>query len=558
MYFQKLKYTTAITVSLFAFVSCNNKSSQEIVKSENERPNIVLILTDDLGFSDIGAYGSEIETPNIDALAKSGTSFKEFYNVGICAPTRASLLTGQYQHDAGVGFFAIDLGTEAYQGYLNRESVTIAEVLQQNGYATFLSGKWHVGSDSLQLPNQRGFDKFYGFPGGSSNFFSTDPFTKEPIVLYRNNEPFKVRDSSFYITNAITDEAINMISKNDKKNPFFLYLAYNAPHWPLQALPEDIAKYKGKYDKGWDVIREERQARVIEKGIFPKDNPIPKRPSAVPEWNSLSVEEKAHWAAYMEVHAAMIDRLDQNIGKLITHLKATGEYDNTVFFFLSDNGAAGEDVTVSFGASRNLNNGAPVGSADSYLSITHRWAYAANSPFSYWKTFPYEGGISSPFIASYPGKFKENALVTGRGHLIDIYPTILELTGVSYPKEYANKQIKPLVGNSLTPYLIGKEDVKKDTLFFEWAGNKAVRAGNWKILSLNGSKDWKLFNILEDRGETKNIASNHPEIVNTLNRSYKNWAKNHNVGNTDSLLLTSPNAKQMIKFRETIKESVDN
>ncbi|WP_335967238.1 arylsulfatase [Galbibacter sp. PAP.153] len=548
-----------LTGILLSNISCEapKKEKGTAAVHDTEKPNIVLILTDDLGYSDIGAYGSQVQTPNLNALASSGVSFREFYNVGICAPTRASLLSGQYQHDAGVGFFSVNLGIPAYQGYLNTESLTIAEVLNQNGYRTYLSGKWHLGNEHDQLPNQRGFDAFFGFPGGASSYFSQKPFTGEPLELYHNNTPFQVKDSTFYLTDAITTEAIKMVSNTNRQEPFFLYLAFNAPHWPLQAPPADIEKYKGKFDKGWDQIRKERRKRLIEKGLVSSSEPISERPSTIPAWDELSGDEQKHWAKYMEVHAAMIDRVDQNIGRLIARLKENGQFENTVFFFLSDNGAAGEDVNRSFGNIRPTDKKGEVGTVDSYRSITHRWAYAANTPFTYWKTFPYEGGISSPFIASFPKRFKENTIVTGRGHLIDIFPTILELSNISYPDSYKGNEVLPLAGNSLLPQLTGVSDVKNDTLFFEWSGNKAIRANEWKLLTLAGDKKWKLFNMEKDREETSDVSNLHPELVQKLNDRYKAWASSHHVVDTDSLLRSSPNGKGMSRFREGILKTID-
>ena len=554
---------------LLLFCACTDVVQNK--STTNSKPNIVLILSDDLGFSDIGSYGSEIKTPNLDRLAESGVRFKEFYTVSICAPTRASLLTGQYQHDAGVGYFAVNLGIEAYQGYLSKNTLTIAEVLKENGYSTLMGGKWHVGNDSIHWPNQRGFDEFYGFPGGASSFFSYNPFTKIPTQLVKNNVSINAPDdSTFYLTNEITREAIGMIQKNETANkPFFLYLAYNAPHWPLHALPSDIEKYKSKYDEGWDVIRSRRHENLVKLGIISNNQPIAPRPTTIPDWESLSVEEKRSWASRMEVHAAMIDNMDSNIGLLIDYLKETGQYENTAFFFISDNGAAGEDVEQVFRRAQanaaptgaetlpsGFNAQGPLGSADSYYSITHRWAYAANSPFSYWKTFPYEGGISSPFIARLPGQLTENKIITGRGHLIDILPTILEISGAKYPTTYHETNILPLPGNSLVSIIEGKSDVKGDTLFFERGGNRAVRAGKWKILTLRGHNKWKLFAIDTDRGETMDLANDYPEVVQNLVEAYDLWAKNHQVVNTDSLLHTTPAAAGMLQFEERINSTI--
>jgi len=532
------------------------------------QPNVVLILADDLGYSDLGSYGSEISTPNLDQLASSGVRFTHFYNVGICAPTRATLLTGQYQHDAGVGYFAVNLGIPAYQGYLNENTVTIAEVLKENGYKTYLSGKWHVGNDSLHWPKQRGFDEFYGFTGGASNFFQHVPFSNKPIELYRNNARFEVSDPEFYMTNAIASEAIEQVS-GAGEHPFFLYLAFNAPHWPLQALPQDIEKYKGKYDGGWDMLRQKRFEGLKAKGLIADDFKLSPRPSTIPDWESLPENEKEIWARKMEVHAAMVDNMDQNIGRLIGHLKSTGQFENTVFIFLSDNGAAGENTDrpaskpdpngqPSFNQGRpSLDNLGEIGTADSYTSVTHHWAYALNTPFTYWKTFPHEGGIATPFIISYPAGFEGNRIVEGNGHLIDLLPTILELTGSSYPDKYKGNEILPLAGKSLFPVLDGKKLAKSDTLYFERGGNRAVKAGKWKALALKGGDDWKLYDLEKDRSETTDLGSSQPEILSRLKKSYTYWAGNHHVVNTDSLLQAVPAGAGMLRFEKGIESTVE-
>ncbi|QNL50219.1 arylsulfatase [Olivibacter sp. SDN3] len=551
VYFKYLLAVVVITLEL----SCKSNDKQV----DSPKPNVVLILVDDMGYSDLGAYGSEIRTPHIDALANNGVVFSEFYNVGICAPTRASLLTGQYQHDAGVGYFNINLGVPSYQGYLAENTVTIAEALKTNGYATFLAGKWHVGSDSLYWPIQRGFDQFYGFIEGASVYFNHLPHAEKPTPLIENNERIVAEEEDFYLTNAISQKANDFISGNKNSGkPFFLYLAYNAPHWPLQALPKDIAKYKGVYDIGWDSLRNLRYKKLIENGIIKEGHSLGERPSTIPAWNTLSADEQRTWAARMEVHAAMLDRVDQNIGKLIAHLKQNGQYENTVFFFLSDNGAAGENVSRVFadwGQLPGPKNATELGGPDSYESITHRWAYAINTPFSYWKTFPYEGGINTPFIASFPAKWKHRKVV-GRGHIIDVLPTILELSGTAYPKQYNEKDILPAAGRSLLPVFKGKRAINHDTLYFERGGNKAVRAGKWKLLKLNGDANWRLFDMELDPAEVHDLSSREHDRVQGLINSHQDWEKNHQVLNTDSLLKAAETAKSMLKFEEGVAETV--
>jgi arylsulfatase A-like enzyme len=319
-------------------------------KSKGQKPNIILIMADDMGYSDIGSYGGEINTPNLDRLATEGLRFKEFYNNSICAPTRASLITGQYPHRAGLGYFDVDLGLPAYQGFLNKQSLTFGEVLRGAGYSTLLSGKWHVGKDSLSWPNQRGFDQFYGVLGGGANYFNDYPLPlggrDYPVVLLENNKKLKPKPDSYYFTDEITNHAVKFLDEQDKSGkPFFLYLAYTAPHWPLHALPEDIAKYKGKFDQGWDELRKQRHARQIQLGIVPADSKIAQRDD-IPAWENLTYDEQKLWASRMEVYAAMIDRMDQGIGKILSTLKALKKDDNTLIIFISDNGAEGGTYTL--------------------------------------------------------------------------------------------------------------------------------------------------------------------------------------------------------------------
>ncbi|WP_254560214.1 arylsulfatase [Dyadobacter diqingensis] len=495
------------------------------------KPNIVLIMADDLGFSDIGSYGSEIQTPNLDKLAQEGIRFRQFYNNAICAPTRASLLSGQYQHTAGMGYFNIDLGTPAYQGYLSKQTVSLAEVLKDAGYSTLLSGKWHVGDDSTsQWPRKRGFEHFYGNIGGASDYFVVKQlpknrrsfFVKDDKVVHPDDE------DNFYYTDEITKNAIGFLKdQNAEQKPFFLYLAYTSPHWPLQALPQDIKKYEGKYDIGWDSLRILRFKRQQELNIIGKSQKISVKNSDLPAWNSLTYDEQKLWARKMEVYAAQVDNLDQNIGRVVEELKQSGKLDNTVIFFISDNGAAAEDVSHGF-SGRNVRNWGPVGTAGSYDSYTRSWAYASNTPLKSFKGFQYEGGISSPFIARFPSKIAAGGLVDGTAHLIDIAPTLYEIAGAKYPQNYHGNVIKPLAGESLLPVIYGKEWSRSKPIFWERAGNKAVRKGKWKLVSVR-SDLWELYDIEADRGETNNLIGQQADIANELKALYEVWSKDVGV-----------------------------
>jgi arylsulfatase len=497
-------------------------------KSKEQRPNIILIMADDMGYSDIGSFGGEINTPNLDRLAAEGIRFREFYNNSICAPTRASLITGQYPHRAGIGYFDVDLGLPAYQGFLNKQSLTFGEVLRESGYSTLISGKWHVGKDSLSWPKQRGFDQFYGVLGGGANYFNSNPMPlggrDYPVVLLENNKRLKPEPDSYYFTDEITGHAVKFLDEqNQTGKPFFLYVAYTAPHWPLQALPEDIAKYKGKFDKGWDELRKERHARQIQLGVVDGRSPIATHDD-IPAWDNLTYDEQKLWASRMEVYAAMIDRMDQGIGKILAKLKELKKDENTIIFFISDNG--GEGGTYTLGARGKRYNSGPVGTSGSFDYVYKNWAQVSNTPFRAYKNNMHEGGISSPFIAWYPKKIKANTIVKGTGHLIDLAPTFYELAKAKYPSSFNGVTPHNLVGKSLVPVLTGarSEVDRNEPIFWERAGNRAVRKGNWKLVSDYEKNKWELYDVEKDRGETTDVAAENPQVVRDLAFQYLQWA----------------------------------
>jgi len=500
-----------------------------------ERPNIVLILVDDLGFSDIGPYGAtDIETPNLDKLAAEGLKLKEFYNNSICAPTRASLLTGQYQHKAGMGYFNVNLGLPAYQGFLNKESLTLAEVLKSGGYSTLMSGKWHVGDDKDQWPNQRGFDKFFGFIPGASNYFEVAAKEKAEVQLRLNNDPYYLEPGK-YLTDEITGHALEFLTEQQStKKPFFLYLAYNAPHWPLQALPEDIAKYKGRYQQGWDSLRTTRHKNAIEKGVIAPGQKIAAADQQLRPWNQLTYDEQQYWQTRQEVYAAMIDHVDQGIGKLLAKLKELKKDKNTLIIFISDNGAQGGNGLPLY-TSRNTG---PVGTAGSYERQNSNWSQTGNSPLRNYKDSPYEGGISAPFIAWYPAKIKANSIAQGTGHLIDLAPTFYQLAGITYPTLYQDVKTNALAGKSLLPVLTGETSQlnRGAPLFWERSGKKAVRDGKWKLVALAGPQpQYELYDLEKDRGENTDLSAQHPEVVSRLAEAYKQWAVANDVVDYEKL-----------------------
>jgi len=513
-------------------ISCQSENNQH--KTVSERPNIVIIMADDMGYSDLGCYGGEINTPHLDALAEKGVRFTQFYNAARCCPTRASLLTGKYPHQVGLALNGQNLAKDA---------ATIAEILKENGYHTGMTGKWHLsrtqglGDHQEQLrwlshrkdsavfapletyPSNRGFDEFWGVIWGVVNFF--DPFS-----LVHNEKAIKEIPEDFYFTDFITDKSVELIehfSKDEK--PFFLYVAHTAPHWPLHAPEEDILKYRDVYDDGWDVLREKRHKRMIELGLFDQETtPLAQNESGV-AWEDFP--HKTWEARHMEVHAAMTDRMDQGIGRIIEKLRETGQLDNTLILFLSDNGASPErGYPPGFDRPGHKRNGEEIkyiinsndtilpGSEDTWPYLGIHWAGAINSPFRYWKMQSYEGGINTPFIVHWPAglKGKGNSINHGVGHVIDILPTCLELAGAEYPSEINGLKTTPPEGNSLLPLFRQEITTTHDTLFWEHEGGKALRIGDWKIAALHDG-DWELFNLAEDRTETKNLGSEFPEKV---------------------------------------------
>lgn len=502
--------------------------------SAQKKPNIILILADDMGYSDLGCYGSEICTPNLDRLAAQGIRFKQFYNNSICAPTRASLLTGQYQHKAGVGYFDVNLGLPAYQGFLNRNSLTLAEVLKNSGYKTLMSGKWHIGADSLQWPNQRGFEKAFALLGGATSYFDRGDYkgAKAGSVYIENNKRITPKAGTYYFTDEITRHAVNYLNEEkDDKKPFFMYLAYTAPHWPLQALPEDRAKYKGRYDIGWDSLSRERYNRQVKAGLINSKHTKAVKDPRIPDWKTLTYDEQHLWKVKMEVYAAMVDRMDQGIGKVLEKLKEVGKDKNTLVIFISDNGAPAEDIRA-FGRTRN---DGPVGTIGSYESQGKNWSYASNTPLRAYKDYLFEGGIRTPFIAWFPQKIQAGQLAEGRGHIIDIAPTLYTIASASYPKTSAKNSTNPLAGKSLLPLLFTHQQNRGGTLFWERGGNRAVRQGNWKLVSHYPAKDWELYDISSDEGETKNLAAAHPDIISNLSNAYKIWAAKTGVVDFDTI-----------------------
>ncbi len=519
------------------------------------RPNIIVILADDLGYSDPGCYGGEIKTPNIDRLAENGMRFSRFYNAGRSCPTRASLLTGLYQHQAGIGRMTFNDKLPGYRGELSPHSVTIAEVLKDAGYQTGMIGKWHVSETMLKpdqrewlahqvyhgefarkesYPTRRGFQDFYGIIYGVVDYF--DPFS-----LVNGEEPVKEVPKDYYITQAFSDSAVTYVNRYAaSEKPFFLYLSYTAPHWPLHALPEDIARYEDTYKSGWDPIRNARYQRMLDQQIFGKRTDFLSPRQFKKPWNENETQE---WdARAMAVHAAMVDRMDRGIGQLLDALEKNGQLDNTLILFLSDNGCSNEDCQ-NYSSGENdrpdrTRSGEPIiyprkkeilpGPETSYASIGAVWANVANTPFRFWKAKSFEGGICTPLIAHWPKGIKNKGKITEEmGHIMDIMATCIDLGQTNYPASYQGNDIIPLEGLSLTPIFKKGKRKGHNELCFEHFGERAlINHDYWKIVKTN-EKDaqWQLYNLNTDRTELDNLAGIYPLKVNELVSKYQDWTK---------------------------------
>jgi len=495
------------------------------IKLPAARPNIVIIMADDMGYSDIGCYGSEIATPNIDRLAAKGLRFRNFYNNAKCCPSRASLLTGLYNHEAGMGNMVTNadapIQSGPYQGFLNENCMTIAEVLNSGGYSTYMSGKWHLGERQEHWPLQRGFDKYFGLISGASSYFE---LIKEPRVrkMAYGNESWIPPASGFYMTDAISDSAVAFIdahSKEKKEQPFFLYVAYTSPHWPLHALDEDIKKYEGKYTQGWDLLRNQRYRKMVQLGIITEKYKLSPRTTGIPSWEDAA--DKDLWVRRMQVYAAMIDRMDQGIGRVVNTLEKLNKLDNTLILFLADNGGCAE-----LAGARNLGvPGVPIGERGSYESYREPWANASNTPYRYYKNWLYEGGIRTPLIIYWPKVLKEKGNLTEQvGHLTDIMPTCIEASGSNYPEQFRNNNLKSLRGKSLLPVFKGGTVERKAPIFWEYAGGKAMRQGNWKMVKNNGG-EWELYDLKGDPTELYDQSVSQTAILKKMSMAYADWEK---------------------------------
>ncbi|WP_215224005.1 arylsulfatase [Echinicola shivajiensis] len=520
----------ALTVLNF---SCGASKTEETI--QEKKPNIVLIMSDDMGYSDLGCYGGEIQTPNLDKLAKNGLRFTQFYNTARCCPTRASLMTGLHPHQTGIGHMTNpplndhhDYDMPGYRGFLSQNTITLAELLKSSGYRTLMTGKWHLGmSEESMWPLQRGFDQYYGILAGAANYFKPE----YPRGITSQNDTISINDPDYYTTDAFTDQAIQFIdaTEGDGEAPFFLYLAYNSPHWPIQAPEEDIDKYRNRYKNGWGALRSERYAKMKTLGLIQEEWPL--SPQDSKDWEDLSEGKKEEMALRMAIYAAQVDRMDQNIGKLVDYLESKGELDNTLILFLDDNGACAEGGPMGGGPAEQLET-----EEGYFLTYGQSWANASNTPFKEYKHWIHEGGISSPLIVHWPAGMEEDHkgnLVNQYGYLPDIMSTLVDLTGANYPSMKNGKALPELAGESLLPLISGRGEMNRQKpLFWEHEGNKAVRDGKYKLVmkwSNKGPQKWELYNMEKDRTELHDLASEMPERVAEMDALWNEWADNHQV-----------------------------
>ncbi len=517
-----------------------NKPNELVENKQKERPNILLIVADDLGYSDLGCFGGEIATPQLDNLASDGIRLTRFYTTGRCCPSRASILTGLYPHRVGLGHMIRDLGQPGYRGRISDDAVTIAQVLQLSGYRTFMSGKWHLGTND---PTKHGFEEYFGTLISAQSFWDS----RQYIRLPEGREKRTYNDGEFYGTNALTDYALDFLqeARETPDKPWFLYLAYNSPHFPLQAPKSDIEKYAETYKVGWDEIRQQRLQKMKQIGILPEETVLSPRsqywawaksdPGVNPAWTDVPEDRQLDLARRMAIFSAMVDVMDQNIGRVVSNLKKEHEMDNTLIIFISDNGACAEWDPYGFDTRTGPNNilyqGDEIekmGGPGTYHSFGSGWANSSNTPWRLYKHYNHEGGISSPFIVHWPSGLKRKGVIDNRqSHLIDLMPTILEAAGASYPAEYNGRKTIPLAGESILPLLQG-DSVEPRILYFEHEGNRAVDDGKWKLSALRG-KDWELYDMENDRTELNDLAEKYPSIVNRLDSLWNIWAEENYV-----------------------------
>ena len=549
-----VKYTALLTITLLVLAATFALAG---TADAAERPNVIILFADDLGYSDIGCFGGEIETPNLDRLAAGGVRFNQFYNTGRCCPARASLLTGLYPHQAGVGMMVYRNSGAGYQGYLNQRCVTFAEVLGSAGYQTMMTGKWHTGHVPESRPEVRGFDHFTGVYLHIDSYWKVlrncDVYRDGKLLIPAQENPVNPYhpDQEFYTTDFFTDAALDYIDQALKQpeKPFLMHVCYNAPHFPLEAPDELIEKYRGRYLAGWDELRREKFLRMKKMGLLPKKQQLPEVKSWVgqrvpklpfkdlidcdplPKWNELSRRDQEELDFRRAMYAAQVDRMDQDIGRIIECLEKRGALENTLIMFFSDNGCSGELGLFGMNWHQNKRSNYNQWRKASGWSISQGqcWATYSNTPLRKYKQYVHEGGIASPFIAHWPQGITDAGRIVSDQvfHLVDIMPTLCELAGTEYPAEFRGHPITPTPGISMAPYWRGSIDEPEErTLYWQHLDHSAVRQGNWKLVTLNDRDtiDWELYDLSLDRSETDNVIEEHPEVARTLKGKWRAWA----------------------------------
>lgn len=527
-----------------------------------QQPNILLIVADDLGFTDLGTFGGEINTPNLDAIALEGLRFTNFHTASTCSPTRSMLLSGTDHHLAGLGSMAEAIrpeqkGQPGYEGYLNDQVAALPELLQDDGYYTVLSGKWHLGLTPERFPARRGFERSFTLLPGAANHYAFEADIPEEEIpgllkvtrgLYAENDEYVTSiPEDFYSSDYFTERLLGYLQDDTQRQgrPFFAYLPFSAPHWPLQAPREDIEKYHGKYDAGPEELRQKRLERARELGLVSADATIHPVLAKTKFWDELSDAEKQQSARTMEVYAAMVDRLDQNVGRVIQYLKDTGEYDNTLIIFLSDNGAEGAQLEalpvfgpdISTVIAQYYDNALDnIGNGNSYVWYGEHWAQASTAPSRLYKAHTSEGGIRTPAFIKYAGVERQQGISHEFLTVMDWLPTLLDVLQIQHPgTQYKGRELVPLRGKSILPYLNQQQDRIHDAdhiTGWELFGQKALRKGDWKALFIpapNGPNKWQLYNLAEDVGETDDLAEQYPEKLHELLEDWKVYVKENGV-----------------------------
>ena len=521
---------TAAALALLAGPCAHAATGQATARSaapapaeQAKRPNVIVILVDDMGFSDIGPYGSEIATPNLDALAKNGLRFTQFYNTARCSPSRASLLTGLYPHEAGMGGLdsVVRAGAGGLQGRIADRAVTIAEVLKPAGYFTGMAGKWHIGAQNGTPPKEVGFDRSLFHKGGT--YFPNQPGREFAMIdgqRTRLDSP-EVGKGEWYASDMLVDWTVRFVDEAKAEGkPFFLYLPFTAVHFPVMAPADEIAKFKGKYMAGWEKLRRDRLERQKAMGLIAPDAALP---GALPEaydWDKMSAADKDRFDTIMAVYAAAVSRMDKAVGTLVADLKARGEFDNTLILFMSDNGGNAES------GPDGRTGAAPWGGKNSNVFVGLNWATLQNTPFRYFKHYAEEGGIATPLIVSWPAGIDakvRGTMVREPGHLVDVMPTLVELVGAKYPARFDGHDIRPMSGRSFAGAFEGEALTRSVPIFWEHEGNKAVRDGKWKLVAQFGTP-WQLYDMSSDRTETRDLAAAHPDIAARMAKQWEDWA----------------------------------